>query len=283
MGGCMRRFARIMVGTGYGPFLAWCCAALPLSAAIIASAPFVGAGAVIRLTFYATAASAAFACLAAFAVSLRELAFLRTLGQIASAVAGFAAFCIVAVVALVAGKAIALATPSGGSAVRRVGVPDGAGGTAFTVEYRPTHVLLAEYDKCIEFPSGRRICVWSDTGGAGDFAVYRLPTGEYHLVDGLDHDFIRSDYRVDAAREAVEIMCGGEWVEIPRRARKVVSKGGGGGGGVRGHIEYKTASGRVEFAEGGEPVGDSLNGRAFVGCVSPKGRFRPGAGGGDED
>jgi len=64
-------------------------------------------------------------------------------------------------------------------------VANGAGQLEFKVEYRPAHPFLAEYDKCIIFPSGKRIGLWPDTGGAGAFAVYRLPAGEYYLVDGL--------------------------------------------------------------------------------------------------
>ena len=141
---------------------------------------------------------------------------------------------------------------------------------AFSVEYKPAHPFLAEYDKCVVFPSGKRIGVWMDTGGAGPFAVYRLPTGEYYLVDGLEHDFIRNDYRVNVTNETVEIMCDEIWVKIPEGTLKVDGR-------ANDSISVKTADGE-KWADGGMPVGDSLKGRVYVGLLYPSGRFEPGEG-----
>ena len=148
----------------------------------------------------------------------------------------------------------------------------------FAVEYKPAHPFLAEYDKCVVFPSGKRIGVWPDTGGAGAFAVYRLPTGEYYLIDGLEHDFIRNDYRVNVTNETVEMMCDEVWVKIPDGSRGVT---GGGVSTCNGEkhvgITVRTANGEKDV-DGGTPVDDSLKGRVYVGLLYPKGDFEPGTG-----
>lgn len=152
----------------------------------------------------------------------------------------------------------------------QVAVPGEEGKAAFAVEYINAHPFLAEYDKTIVFKSGKRIGVWIDTGGAGPFAVYRLPTGEYYLVDGLEYDFIRSDYRVNVTNETVEMMCDETWVNIPEGAIKVDSR-------ANDSITAKTADGEKR-ADGGMPVGDSLTGRRYLGLIHPSGKFEPGEG-----
>ena len=153
---------------------------------------------------------------------------------------------------------------------RQIGMPGEGDEMAFSVEYINAHPFLAEYDKTIVFKSGKRFGVWMDTGGAGPFAVYRLPTGEYYIVDGLEHDFIRSDYRVNVTNETVEMMCDETWVNIPEGALKVDSR-------ANDSITAKTADGEKR-ADGGAPVGDSLKGRSYLGLLYPSGRFEPGEG-----
>ena len=147
-------------------------------------------------------------------------------------------------------------------------VPGEDGKPAFSVEYVNAHPFLAEYDKTIVFKSGKRIGVCMDTGGAGPFAVYRLPTGEYYLVDGLKHDFIRNDYRVNVANETVEIMAGDKfWIRIPDGTLAVVGRGGD-------SIDIKTADDERKSVEGRlTPVGDSLSRRKYIGLAHPRGEF----------
>ena len=108
--------------------------------------------------------------------------------------------------AFVAHGVVAHATSSGYAEVRSASMTNETSSLEFAVEYRPAHPFLAEYDKTVVFKSGKRIGVWMDTGGAGPFAVYRLQTGEYYLVDGLEFDFIRNDYRVNVTNETAEIL-----------------------------------------------------------------------------
>jgi hypothetical protein len=138
------------------------------------------------------------------------------------------------------------------------------------VKFRRSHPFLVEYDRWIVFPSGKRIGIWPDTGGAGAFAVYRLASGAYYLIDGLKFEYIRSEYRVDPAAETVEIMNGTRWIAIPDGASAVV-------GHSSDSIIVKTKHGETTVG-GGVPVGDSLAGRTYLGLAKPDGRFEPGTG-----
>ena len=153
---------------------------------------------------------------------------------------------------------------------RLVALPNAAGATLFSVEYKNAHPFLAEYDKTIVFASGKRIGVWRDTGGAGAFAVYQLPSGDYYLVDGLDADFIRNDYRINVTQETVEILCGQTWLPLPDNALWVTMKSND-------FVVAETADGDVTV-ESGRPVGDSLKGRRYLGLIYPQGTFVPGEG-----
>ena len=151
---------------------------------------------------------------------------------------------------------------------RMAGVPGEDGKTAFSVEYIHAHPFLAEYDKTIVFKSGKRIGVCVDTGGAGPFAVYRLEADEYYLVDGLKHSFIRNDYRVNTAKETVEMMTGDAfWIRIPDDALAVVGRGSD-------SISVKTADEECKNVDGElAAVGNSLACRRYLGLVSPHGEF----------
>ena len=152
---------------------------------------------------------------------------------------------------------------------RLADVPGEDGKTAFSVEYIHAHPFLAEYDKTIVFKSGKRIGVFMDTGGAGPFAVYRLPTGEYYLVDGLKHSFIRNDYRVNVTNETVEMMTADTfWIRIPDGTLAVV---GGGGNSIvvnTSDEKYKNVESKLT------PVDDSLSRRKYLGLVHPRGEFK---------
>ena len=257
--------------TGLGLFLVWGCAAI-VFLAVIAAEPFLGkAQNVVSIAALAILAVATLWYVAAFVVSLMKRQWMKAsimffMGGVGAAM-------------LAVGSGLAVAFNFWASAAtwkhedetpRQGGVPGENGETAFSVEYINAHPFLAEYDKTIVFKSGKRIGVWIDTGGAGPFAVYRLPTGEYYLVDGLEHDFIRSDYRVNVTNETVEMMCDETWVNIPEGALKVDSR-------ANDSITAKTADGEKR-ADGGAPVGDFLKGRSYLGLLYPSGRFEPGEG-----
>ncbi len=138
----------------------------------------------------------------------------------------------------------------------------------FSVEYRHAHPFLAEYHRRIGFKSGKRVVVLTDTGGARDFAVYALTDGKFYLMDGLDFAWIRSEYRVDPVAECVEKRCGGKWLRIPGRTIAIT-------GWSDEDIYIETESGS-EFVKEGVPVGDSLDGKRFLGRISPRGTFTAG-------
>ena len=265
----MTKIARYVFETAFGPFVAWCSASLLLFAAHVMS-PLLGKfGNAMSIMMLVVLALAALAGVIAFFISLNERKYGRAVVQFFLGIAGLLLFCMGLAAATFASWHMSLATGSCGPP-RYANLTNETGALEFAVEYKPAHPFLAEYDKCIVFPSGKRIVVWPDTGGAGAFAVYRLPTGEYYLVDGLEHDFIRSDYRVNTTNETVEMMCDETWVKIPDKTLKV-------DGSSSDSIFVKTEDGD-KWVNGGTPVGDSLKGRVYVGLLYPKGDFEPGTG-----
>ena len=266
----MKKVARFVFETAFGPFVAWCCSAAVLFAAYAIS-PLLGiVGTVIVNALILVQMSMILVGLIAIFISLNEHHYGRTLGQLFLGLAGLFLFALGSAFAFVAHGVIAHATSSGYGPERSASVTNETGALEFSVEYRPAHPFLAEYDKCIVFPSGRRIGVWMDTGGAGAFAVYRLPTGEYYLVDGLDFDFVRNDYRVNTTNETVEMMCDETWVKVPDKTLKI-------DGTSNDSIFVKTEDGEKNV-DGGTPVGDSLKGRVYIGLLYPSGDFEPGTG-----
>ncbi len=273
----MTKIARYVFETAFGPFVAWCCASLLLFAAHVMS-PLLGKfGNAMSIMMLVVLALAALAGVIAFFISLNERKYGRAMVQFFLGIAGLLLFCMGLAAATFASWHMSLATGSCGPP-RYANLTNETGALEFAVEYRPSHPFLAEYDKCIVFPSGKRIGVCPDTGGAGPFAVYRLPIGEYYLVDGLEHDFIRNDYRVNVTNETVEMMCDEVWVKIPDGSRGVT---GGGVSTCNGEkhvgITVRTANGEKDV-DGGTPVDDSLKGRVYVGLLYPKGDFEPGTG-----
>lgn len=266
----MKKIAKFVFETAYGPFVVWCAAAFALLASVALSSPLGIVGSVLVWAMLAVFAVVTIAAIFAFFSALTNHRWGWALLQFFLGLVGAFLFVVGLVVAVMAGHGISYATSTGGAEACVTEEKDGVDVFAFSVEYKPAHPFLAEYDKCIVFSSGKRIGVWEDTGGAGPFAVYRLPTGEYYLVDGLEHDFIRNDYRVNVTNETVEIMCDETWVKIPEGALKVDCR-------ANDSISVKTADGEKR-ADGGMPVGDSLKGRVYVGLLYPSGRFEPGEG-----
>ena len=263
----MKKIAKFVFETAYGPFIAWCCTALLLFAAYAASSPLGRFGTALVNIMFVVQVIAAIVNIIALFKSLVEHQYGRAIGQFLLGLAGLFLFVLGLAFAFVAHGVVAHATSSGYAEVRSASVTNETGALEFAVEYRPAHPFLAEYDKTIVFKSGKRIGIWMDTGGAGPFAVYSLPTGEYYLVDGLEFDFIRNDYRVSVTNETVEMMCDETWVNIPEGALKVV-------GGGNDSISVETADGE-RWVDGGMPVGDSLKGRSYLGLLYPSGRFDP--------
>lgn len=264
----MKKIAKFVFETAYGPFVAWCCTALLLFAAYAASSPLGRFGTALVNIMFVVQVIAAIVNIIAFFKSLVKHQCGRALGQFLLGLAGLFLFVLGLAFAFVAHRVVAHATSSGYAEVRSASVTNETGALEFSVEYRPAHPFLAEYDKTIVFKSGKRIGVWMDTGGAGPFAVYSLPTGEYYLVDGLKHSFIRNDYRVNVTNETVEMMTGDTfWIRIPDGTLAVV--GGGGNS-----IEVNTSDEKYKNVESKlTSVGDSLSRRKYLGLIHPRGEF----------
>jgi hypothetical protein len=250
-------------------FLVWGCAAVLFLAAVVVS-PFLSkADVVVGVAATGVLAVASIWYVLVFLVTLakrqwKKSAIMFVLGGVGA--------CLLAVGF---GFAVALNFWSaaenwekGKEKPRLADVPGEDGKTAFSVEYINAHPFLAEYDKTIVFKSGKRIGVMMDAGGAGPFAVYSLPTGEYYLVDGLKHSFIRNDYRVNVTNETVEMMTADTfWIRIPDGTLAVV--GGGGNS-----IEVNTSDEKYKNVESKlTSVGDSLSRRKYLGLIHPRGEF----------
>ena len=266
----MKKIKRFVFETAYGPFVTWCCSAVVLFVTYALSPPLGRFGIAIVNMMVIVQVIAAIVNVTALFKSLVEHQHGRAFGQFSLGIAGLFLFVFGLAFAFVAHGVVAHATSSGYGPERSASVTNETGALEFAVEYRPAHPFLAEYDKCIVFPSGRRIGVWMDTGGAGAFAVYRLPTGEYYLVDGLDFDFVRNDYRVNTTNETVEMMCDETWVKVPDKTLKIDGRSND-------SISVKTEDGEKDV-DGGTPVGDSLKRRVYIGLLYPSGDFEPGTG-----
>lgn len=255
--------------SGLGMFLVWGCAAV-LFLAAVAFSPFWGkADMVVGVAAMVVLAGASIWYVVMFLMTLAKRQWKKSAIMFVS---GGVGACLLAVgfgfaIALNFGFAL-VNWEKGKEKPRLVGVPSEDGKTAFSVEYSNAHPFLAEYDKTIVFKSGKRIGVYMDTGGAGPFAVYRLPTGEYYLVDGLKHSFIRNDYRVNVTNETVEMMTGDTfWIRIPDSTLAVV--GGGGNSIVINTADEKYKNVESKFML----VGDSLSRRKYLGLIHPRGEF----------
>lgn len=265
----MNRIREFLSRTGLGMFLVWGCAAVLFLVVKVVS-PFLGkAGVAVGVAATVVFAGTHLWYVLVFFVTLakrqwKKSAIMFVLGGVGARL-----------LAVGLGFAMALnfrpATENwekGKEKPRLADVPGEDGKTAFSVEYVNAHPFLAEYDKTIVFKSGKRIGIYMDTGGAGPFAVYSLPTGEYYLVDGLKHSFIRNDYRVNVTNETVEMMTGDTfWIRIPDGTLAVV--GGGGNS-----IEVNTSDEKYKNVESKlASVGDSLSRRKYLGLIHPRGEF----------
>lgn len=263
----MRKFARFIFDTWYGAFLVWCASGLVTLFICYTVGPYRSMdwlGAVM----IALHALSGLMVPAAVIYSLSKKRWLRALVQLLLGV--LAAFLFVTRLIL-----IAIAVMFSEQNLRHFENSEQPWyGTEiceqlpFAVEYQAAHPFLAEYHKRIAFKSGKRIAINVDTGGAGAFAVYVLEDGRYYLVDGLDAAWIRSEYRVDPKQESVELKCGSSWLRIPDGALAIEYWSNM-------ELSVKTVNGN-EIVDSGPPVSDSLEGKRFVGIVTPRGQFKPG-------
>ncbi|MGN0853091.1 MAG: hypothetical protein ACI4Q3_06905 [Kiritimatiellia bacterium] len=155
-----------------------------------------------------------------------------------------------------------------------------AGDLPFAVEYRRAKTLCAEHDKRLLFKSGKRVGLLGNPGGFGPFRVYRLKDGCHALVDGFGHEsvpgFEPRVFRVNAARETVELKFGGGWFEMPGAGLAAGYGGDDMNGRTCSFFMYdNTCSPRREWNVEvvGTPVADSLDGMELIGEIDTAGRF----------
>ena len=274
-------FYRFFFDTWWGPVVVWWTVAL-LNMILWVVSPFLGKfGTILETCCGGLLTITTLAVIIAWIKTLVARKGARAAGQ-------FALGCLSMPVAAVLGSvALAIATPiaaqktPGRNASHFTVLDRGVGPQLFQIEFTLHHYIPTEYDKAIVFPSGKRIGLFPDTGGNAPFAVYRLPTGEYYLVDSLRNLSYKNEYRVNAEAETVEMRSDDLWITIPDGTRMVT---GGGGGSIivqmeegpeavhktsgNGSIIAKTDTGEKEVRDG-VPIGDSLRDREFRGIVHP--------------
>ena len=178
---------RFFFETFWGPVIVWWAAAL-LNLAIWVVSPLLGkTGMRLEDVFGIVLALVTLAVVVAWAKTLFSRRWGRAAGQFAVGGLSLPVFSIACLLSMAASHALAY-SKSPESFARRFSVLDrGSGPQLFQIEFVLHRWLPTEYDKSVVFPSGKRIGLFPDTGGNGPFALYRLPTGEYDLVDGLRH------------------------------------------------------------------------------------------------
>ena len=256
---------RFFFETFWGPVIVWWAAAL-VNLAIWVVSPLLGKiGMRLEEGFGIVLALVTLAVVVAWAKTLFSRRWGRAAGQLALGCLSLPVFSIAGFLSMAASHAFAY-SKSPESFARRFSVLDrGSGPQLFQIEFATYRVFPTEYDKSVVFPSGKRIGLVPDTGGNGPFALYRLPTGEYYLVDGLRLPSHRTEYRVNAPAETVEMRSGDCWIVIPDGTKSVTGFGGE-------SICIQTDGGE-KWVHGGVPVGDSLRDREFRGIVHPDCRF----------
>ena len=149
----------------------------------------------------------------------------------------------------------------------------------FKVEFRTAHAFLAEYDRRVVFKSGKHVNLWPDTGGLGEFALYRLADGSYYLVDGLQFSANRCEYRVDTSSESVDLVKRVFFYAIPERGILA----GIGWSDQDNDMTFSMVDEKANDLNGerkdvlvkGRSVGDALTKRRFLGFVDTHGSFSP--------
>mgnify|MGYP007070203807 CR=1 FL=1 len=145
----------------------------------------------------------------------------------------------------------------------------------FAIECRRAHPFLAEYDKQVAFPSGRRFGLYPDAGGYGDTAVYLLDSGRYAIAEGMRLRRDRRVYRIDPAAESVDFLYEGSWFAFPPDTICVSGCGTSRGTGWERHeVCFDTPSGSIRVTNG-VPAGDEFAHRRYLGLAEPGGGFAP--------
>lgn len=153
----------------------------------------------------------------------------------------------------------------------------------FAIECRRAHPFLAEYDKQVAFPSGRRFGLYPDAGGYGDTAVYLLDSGRYAIAEGLRPHMDWYVYRIDPEAESVDFLYKESWFAFPPDTIRLAGWGTSeGSGGERHHVNFDTPSGSIRVTNG-VPAGDEFAHRRYLGLVKPGGVFTPSPVGDDGD
>lgn len=147
----------------------------------------------------------------------------------------------------------------------------------FAVEYKRAWTFCAEHDKRLRFRSGKRIGLLIDTCGYGPFRVYRMQDGLYCLEDGYGLVNDSRFFRVNVAKETVEMKQGMGWFPIPEKG--YVCGWCGGDDDLDGFSFNIYGVGDPD-GEGwskpvkGTPVGNSLDGMELIGEIRTDDRFR---------
>lgn len=254
-------FKRFCLDTFYGPLLLW---ALSAGAALasLALCTFTLA----RILLLAVALPLLLLCtilgIVAFVRSLLAKAWLRATLQLVLGL-GLAVGAVVgAFLALLAGSILgfALQPPESGW------TPAGAGlGIPFTVEYKPCHPFLAEYNRRVVFPSGKRIGIGVDPGGYPRMSVYAIDdAGTYCLSDGQ----FSQAFRIGMEAETVDWGNGFAWFRLPDDFRDISFSSGD-------YVVGSLADGREIKLTDSVPYGTTLDSRRLLGAVGPGGGSEP--------
>ena len=143
----------------------------------------------------------------------------------------------------------------------------------FAVEYKRAKTLCAEYDKRIRFKSGKTVGIWPDTGGGGPFAVYALQDGEYYIVDGIEHGFLRNEYRVNCRNETVDMRYMDVWLRIPDGSLEITGVlCDGNKASPRYLITVQTENGEIKGSQF-EPVTENPEAEQLIGEINANGKF----------
>ena len=273
----LKRLPSPLLSTWWGPVVGWWTAALVWMAVLVVEPVLGGFGSILENMTGVVLLLATLAAVVIWFVALGKKRWGRAAAQFVIGILSFPVFCVGGFASMVTGNALGLHVRP--QALARAAIVKGTGiEIPFSVEFTPSHPFLAEYDRGIVFRSGKRIGIWPDTGGGGPFAVYRLPSGAFYLVCGMNFEPQRNEYRIDPAAETVELLVEGRWISIPDGTKAVVGQSKSVTGTISTFgldIETETASEQYVRMDG-VPVGDSLEGRTYLGLVKPDGSFEPG-------
>ena len=254
-------FKRFCLDTFYGPLLLWALSAGAVLAGF-AFLPFPLA----RILLLAVALPLLLLCtvlgLVAFVRSLLAKAWLRATLQLVLSLGLAAGAVLGSVFALLAGSILgyALQPPESGW------TPAGADlGLPFTVEYKPCHPFLAEYDRRVVFPSGKRIGIGVDPGGYPIMSVYALDdAGTYVISDGQ----FGQAFRIGMEAETVDWGNGFAWFRLPDDFRDISFTSGD-------YVVGSLADGSEVRLTNSVPYGTTLANRRLLGAVGPGGGSEP--------